>query len=105
MAAVRELLATFDAEQAQDGADGESPRALVEETSLSAVAAMSRPARRGVVLWRDDGMDWLARRARDRASAVDNNVWAAGRPVARQPPRRIDRFAVSLLLALSSRSG
>jgi hypothetical protein len=99
MAAVRDLLATLDAEQAKDEARGESPRALVEETSLAAVADAVAASRRGVVLWRDDGLDWLLG-APETARRQWTNAWAAG--ALSLGNRRIDRFAVSLLLALST---
>jgi hypothetical protein len=99
MAAVRELLAALDAEQAKDEARGERPRALVEETSLSAVADAVAASRRGVVLWRDDGVDWLVG-GPEAARRQWTNAWAAD--ALSLGNRRIDRFAVSLLLALST---
>ena len=99
MASVRELLATLDAEQANDEAAEESPRVLVEETSLSAVADSVAASRRGVVLWRDDGAEWLGS-APETARRQWLQAWSAG-PLS-LGNRRIDRFAVSLLLALSA---
>jgi hypothetical protein len=98
LAAVRELLATLDAEQAKDE-EGEAPQVLVEETSLSAVADAVAASRRGVVLWRDDGLDWLLG-APETARRQWSNAWAAG--ALSLGNRRIDRFAVSLLVALSA---
>ena len=97
MASVRELLATLDAEKAKDTADDESPRSLVEETSLSTVADAVAANRRGVVLWRDEGADWLAGAA-EIARTQWLQAWSA-RPLS-LGNRRIERFAVSLLLAL-----
>ncbi|MPZ30932.1 MAG: DUF3987 domain-containing protein [Rhodospirillales bacterium] len=93
IAPMRELLATLDAEQ------GEDKRAcVVSETSLSAVADAVAANPRGVVLWRDDGADWLAGLA-DAARGHWLQAWSA------QPlslgARRIERFAASLLLAFA----
>ncbi len=99
MAAVAELLATLDAEKAKDAADGEGPRVLVEETSLGAVVEAVAASPRGVVLWRDDGSDWLAG-LRETVRPQWLRAWSA-RPLT-FANRRIERFAVSLLLALST---
>ena len=97
MASVRELLATLDAEKAKDTADDESPRSLVEETALSAVADAVAANRRGVVLWRDEGADWLVG-VPQTARSQWLQAWSA-RPLS-LGNRRLSHFAVSLLLAL-----
>ncbi|MBY0324015.1 MAG: DUF3987 domain-containing protein [Reyranella sp.] len=105
MAAVRELLAAVDAEKAREGdgdgakADGEaSCDSLVGETSLSAVADAVSANRRGVVLWRDDGAEWLAG-APEAARRQWLKAWSA-QPLSLANRRSVPRFAVSLLLAL-----
>ena len=93
IAPMRELLATLDAEQ------GENKRvSVVSETSLSTVADAVAANPRGVVLWRDDGTDWLAGLA-DAARGHWLQAWSA-HPLS-LGGRRVDRFAASLLLAFA----
>lgn len=93
IAPMRELLATLEAEQGED-----KRVSVVDETSLSAVADAVAANPRGVVLWRDDGADWLAGLA-DAARGHWLQAWSA------QPlslgARRLERFAASLLLAFA----
>lgn len=98
MAAVRELVATLDAENTTAGDDDQSDRALAEETSLGAVADAVSANRRGVVLWRDDGAEWLSG-APDNARTQWLKAWSA-QPLSLGNRRSVPRFAVSLLLAL-----
>ena len=93
MAPMRELLATLDAER-DDAAKG----ALVTEVLLSAVADAVTANPRGVVLWRDDPPTWLHA---DAVRAPWLPAWSAQTVSFGQGKgqRRIDRFAVSLLLA------
>ena len=93
MAPMHGLLATLDAE-----GDDEAKGALVSEASLSAVADAVTANPRGVVLWRDDPPTWLHG---DAVRAPWLPAWAAQTVSFGQGKgqRRIDRFAVSLLLA------
>ncbi len=106
MASVRALLATLDAEQAARGddrnkADDETPRGtLVDETSLAAVADAVAANRWGVVLWCDDGAEWLLG-APETARRQWLKAWSA-HPLSLSSRRSVERFAVSLLLALST---
>lgn len=92
IAPMRELLAALEAEQAED-----KRVFVVSETSLSAVADAVVANPRGVVLWGDNA-DWLAGLA-DAPRGHWLQAWSA------QPlslgARRVDRFAVSLLLAFA----
>lgn len=100
MASVRDLLARLEAEKT---ADEDQPRTtIVTEATLSAVADAVAANPRGVVLWRDDLPDWLVRPV-DAARTQWLQAWAAGSLSLGQGTgtRRIDRFAVSLLLAVS----
>ena len=93
MAPVRDLLAKLEAEPVGD----DKPRAcVVAETSLSALADAVTANPRGVVLWRDEAPQWLPRPG-DAARACWLQAWSA-RPIS-FGTRRIERFAVSLLLA------
>jgi hypothetical protein len=97
MAPMRELLAALDAEQADD----DEPRSVVTEASLSVVADAVTANPRGVVLWRDDPPTWLRS---DAVRAPWLPAWSArsvsfGQGAAGKGARRIDCFAVSLLLA------
>ncbi len=65
---------------------------------MSAVADAVIANPRGVVLWRDDGADWLAGLA-DAARGHWLQAWSA-HPLS-LGARRIDRFAASLLLAFA----
>jgi hypothetical protein len=93
MAPMRELLAALDAER-----DDDAKGALVAEPSLSAVADAITANPRGVVLWRDDPPTWLHT---DAVRAPWLPAWSAQTVTFGQGKgqRRIDRFAVSLLLA------
>ncbi len=91
IAPMRELLSTLDAET------GDGKRVtVVSEASLSAVADAVAANACGVVLWRDDSVEWLARLS-EAARAHWLQAWSAS-PLA-LGARRIDRFAASLLLA------
>ncbi|WP_421996615.1 DUF3987 domain-containing protein [Reyranella sp.] len=101
MAPLRELLATLDAEKT--GEEEEPRRAVVSDASLAAVAEAVAANPRGVIVWRDDLPEGLMRPA-DTARRQWLQGWAAG-PVAfgrgeGAGLRSIDRFAVSLLLAM-----
>ncbi|MBI2740893.1 MAG: DUF3987 domain-containing protein [Rhodospirillales bacterium] len=104
MASVRALLATLDAEQAaragdRGKADDESPPGtLIEETALAAVADAVAANRCGVVLWRDDGAEWLLG-APETARRQWLKAWSA-HPLSLSSRRSVERFAASLLLAL-----
>jgi len=93
MAPMRELLAALDAER-----DDEAKGTLVSEASLSAVADAVTANPRGVVLWRDDPPTWLQA---DAVRAPWLPAWSAQTVSFGQGKgqRRIDRFAISLLLA------
>ena len=93
MAPMRELLAALDAER-----DDDAKGALVTEASLSAVADAVTANPRGVVLWRDDPPTWLHT---DAVRAPWLPAWSAQTVSFGQGKgqRRIDRFAISLLLA------
>ena len=93
MAPMRELLAAVDAE-----GDDDAKGALVTEASLSAVADAVTANPRGVVLWRDDPPTWLHT---DAVRAPWLPAWSAQTVSFGQGKgqRRIDRFAISLLLA------
>lgn len=93
IAPMRELLAILEAEQAED-----KRVSVVGETSLSAVADAVAANPRGVVLWRDDGADWLAGLA-DAARGHWLQAWSA-HPLS-LGARRVERFAASLLLAFA----
>jgi hypothetical protein len=94
MAPMRGLLAALDAEQAGD----EPAHALATEASLSAIADAVMANPRGVVLWRDDPPTWLGS---DAVRTPWLPAWSAQAVSFGQGKgqRRIDRFAVSLLLA------
>ena len=93
MAPMRELLGRLDAER-----DDDAKGALVTEASLSAVADAVTANPRGVVLWRDDPPTWLHT---DAVRAPWLPAWSAQTVSFGQGKgqRRIDRFAISLLLA------
>jgi hypothetical protein len=93
IAPMRELLAALDAEHTED-----KRVPVVSETSLSAVADAVAANPRGVVLWRDDGADWLAGLA-DATRGHWLQAWSA--QLLSLGARRVDRFAVSLLLAFA----
>jgi Protein of unknown function (DUF3987) len=88
---MRELLSALDAEPGDD-----KRVTVVSDSSLSAVAEAVAANARGVVLWRDDSMAWLAG-LNDAARAHWLQAWSAG-PLA-LGARRLEGFAVSLLLA------
>lgn len=92
MMPVRDLLAALDAEAADD------KRVVVSDSAIGAVADAVVANARGVVLWRDEAADWLAGLA-DAARAHWLQGWSAC-PLS-LGARRIERFSVSLLLALS----
>ncbi|SEP43160.1 Protein of unknown function [Rhodospirillales bacterium URHD0017] len=93
MAPMRALLAALDGER-----DDEAKGVLVGEASLSAVADAIAASPRGVVLWRDDPPTWLHG---DAVRGPWLPAWSAQMVSFGQgkAQRRIDRFAVSLLLA------
>ena len=93
MAPMRELLDALDDERADD-----AQRSVVTEASLSVVADAVTAHPRGVVLWRDDPPTWLRS---DAVRAPWLPAWSAQTVSFGQGKgqRRIDRFAVSLLLA------
>jgi hypothetical protein len=93
MAPVRALLATIEAERA--GGD-KSSASVISDTALAAVldAVTDRP--RGVIVWGEDSAEWLAGAA-DARRASWLQAWSA-RPTS-LGARRVERFAVSLLLA------
>jgi hypothetical protein len=96
MAPMRALLAALDGER-----DDEAKGSLVGEASLGAVADAVAANPRGVVLWRDDPPTWLHG---DAVRGPWLPAWSAQRVSFGQgkAQRRIDRFAVSLLLACQS---
>ena len=101
MAPMRELLAALDDERADD-----AQRSVVTEASLSVVADAVTANPRGVVLWRDDPPTWLRSDAVRApwlpawsARAVSFGQVSVGRGATGKGARRIDCFAVSLLLA------
>lgn len=100
MASVRDLLARLEAEKTAD--EDKLRITMVAGESLSAVADAVIANPRGVVLWRDDLPDWLVRPV-DGARLQCLQAWAAGSLSLGQGTgsRRIDRFAASLLLAVS----
>jgi hypothetical protein len=93
MVPMRDLLAALDGE-----GDDDAKGALVTEASLSAVADAVTANPRGVVVWRDDPPTWLHT---DAVRAPWLPAWSAQTVSFGQGKgqRRIDRFAVSLLLA------
>lgn len=99
MAPVRDLLAELEAEKTGD--EEQSRTTLVTDASLIAVADAVTANPRGVVLWREDLPEWLVRPT-DPARMQWLQAWAAGPLSLGQGTarRRIDRFAVSVLLAV-----
>jgi hypothetical protein len=100
MAPARELIIRLEAEKAGD--EEQRRTILLAESSLIAVADAITANPRGVVLWRDDLPEWLLHPV-DAARTQWLQAWAAGFLSLGQgtAQRRIDRFAVSLLLAVS----
>lgn len=100
MAPARNLITQLEAEKTGD--EERSRAILLAESSLAAAADAVTANPRGVVLWRDDLPGWLVSPV-DAARTQWLQAWAAGPLSLGQgtAQRRIDRFAVSLLLAVS----
>ena len=98
MAPMRELL---DDARCRAGTTSDARARSSSEASLSVVADAVTANPRGVVLWRDDPPTWLRS---DAVRAPWLPAWSAravsfGQGATGKGARRIDRFAVSLLLA------
>ena len=100
MTPMRELLATL----AREAAGDESPPvSFVADAWLGTLADGVAAHPRGVVLWGDDAPEWLDRAVPGRRSPW-LNAWSAlplslGQGATGKSVQRIERFAVSLLLA------
>jgi len=96
LAPMRELLTMLDAEPAGESA---RPPCVVSESALSAVAEAVTANRRGVILWRDEPADWLARLC-EAARSHWLQAWSARAVVLSRGAPRLDAFAVSVLTCL-----
>jgi hypothetical protein len=105
LASPRRLLATLEAENGagegeREGEGEQTPRLVVSDAGVEALAAAVAQCPRGVLLWRDAPSPWLGRlgRAGDHGAAW-LQAWTAG-PLVRAD-RSLERFPVSLLGTLA----
>lgn len=106
MAPVRDMLAGLEAKAAGGGAD--KPRRMVDDAEIGSVADALDAHPRGVILWRDEASDLLARlgclepfkRGDEVLRACWQKAWSGDAVALERGGRRFNRFAVSLMVAL-----